>query len=180
MWYDLKGFEDRYMINKNGEIYSKLKQIIMKNSIDKNGYKIIHLSKSSTEKKNFKVHRLVAIQFIPTKDETLQVNHKDGIKSNNTVSNLEWITCKENINHAHKNKLATNKHKRVPVEQYDMDWNFIARYNSCKEAGLKTGINPCNIEEVISGRIPKNRPNPRQSAGGYRWKRVTTIENKSA
>lgn len=71
---------------------------------DKKGYPAVDLyerGKRNTER----VHRLVAKAFIPNPDNKPEVNHKDGDKHNNRVSNLEWVTCKENCEHAWENGL---------------------------------------------------------------------------
>ena len=71
------------------------------------GYKYISI-KSSGKKKNFLIHRLVALTFIPNKLNKPCINHIDGNKENNDISNLEWCTHKENMIHATKHKLCTN------------------------------------------------------------------------
>lgn len=96
-----------YKISNSGIVYSTRFKKILKQQNNADGYKVISLANNNI-KKTFLVHRLVAEHFIKKiKDKNL-VNHKDSNKSNNKVSNLEWVTNSENIIHANvqkKNKL---------------------------------------------------------------------------
>lgn len=123
-WKPINGFED-YEISSTG-IVRKGNKII--NPFDNKGYDRVQLYIGNVGTKKL-VHRLVAEQFIPTDDLTLQVNHKDMDKRNNELSNLEWLTCKENINHAIKN----NPKKRKQLKE---DMSLIG-----KKYGRQNGIN---------------------------------------
>lgn len=117
---DLFGYKNIYQISNYGRIkrlsfkrfnFLNKKESIYKEKILKpflrKGYEAVRLTvggKSST----YSIHRLVAMNFISTTDLSLQVNHKDGNKINNHVSNLEWCTPKENVTHAIKNNLWVN------------------------------------------------------------------------
>ena len=89
-----------YMINRDGKIYSLNRNIFLKYTEDKDGYYKVKLCNNG-EIKTVMVHRIVAIQFIENKDSKKNlINHKDGNKKNNNVENLEWVTSKENTQHA--------------------------------------------------------------------------------
>lgn len=117
---NLKGYEDLYMIsnygtiksldkkikNKNG--YRKMNGKIMKAKVDKYGYFRIGLTKDKKQK-FYQVHRLVAQTFIPNPNDFPVINHIDGDKQNNHISNLEWCTYKENTKHAYKIGLKIGK-----------------------------------------------------------------------
>lgn len=79
--------------------------------IDKDGYCVLKLCVGG-QCLNRKIHKLVAEAFIPNPDNLPQVNHIDGNKQNNTVSNLEWVSRAENIQHAFRTGLMTNDHLR--------------------------------------------------------------------
>ena len=97
--------------DKNGK--SRIKEL---NQVDdKNGYKMLCLYNNRIHK-NIKVHRLVALAFIPNPDNKPQVNHVDENKTNNHVSNLEWVTAKENCNHGTRNKRMGEKHRKYNEE----------------------------------------------------------------
>jgi AraC-like DNA-binding protein len=96
---DIKGFEGRYAINKNGEVYSYFLNRLMKLKTSKTGYLVVHLRKQE-EEKHPSVHRLVAEHFIDNPDNKPTVNHIDGNKKNNGVENLGWSTHKEQSKHA--------------------------------------------------------------------------------
>jgi hypothetical protein len=104
----LDGFVDspilphRYMVNENGSVYSKFRKKIISQRLDKDGYVRVNLYENS-KNTTILVHRLVALAFIPNVDDTKkEVNHKDGVKTNNHISNLEWVTSSENQIHAFK------------------------------------------------------------------------------
>lgn len=117
IWKDIEGFENMYQVSNLGKVKSlprtilrkdgkklQIKEQILKGSKDTKGYIQVELKKDG--KRNIKViHRLVANAFISNKDNKEQVNHIDGNKENNCISNLEWVTCQENIQHAWKNNL---------------------------------------------------------------------------
>jgi hypothetical protein len=110
IWKTIKGFEN-YQVSNFGRVKSLEKktkfgcsfktypEIILKNWIDKKGYHYVDL-RNNNLRKRFLVHRLVGICFLENKQNKPQINHIDGVKSNNYLYNLEWNTAKENLKHA--------------------------------------------------------------------------------
>ena len=136
---------------------------------DKDGYTRFS-TRINGKKCCFQVHRLVAIKFIPNPNNKPQVNHKNGDKTDNRVENLEWCTPEENVNHAWKNKLATNNHVKKKIKQIDAKTNEIINiYSSITEASIATGVSNSSIGQVCSKYKRKDRPSPRQTAGGFKW-----------
>lgn len=95
---------DNYEIDTNGNIYSKSYGKYLKPYSNGRGYMMVRLV-NNDGKKPFKIHRLIALQFIPNIDNKKFVNHKNGIKNDNRIENLEWVTHSENIKHAYLNNL---------------------------------------------------------------------------
>lgn len=93
---------DVYIPTEDGHIFSKYTNKILKEHTSKsNGYNNVTLIHPKTrKKKTINVHRYVAYFLVEGYDENKVVNHKDGVRTNNSISNLEWITQKENIQHA--------------------------------------------------------------------------------
>lgn len=91
----------QYVVNERGDIVNTKFGRKLMPSLDKRGYLRVTLS-INKKAKAFQVHRIVAELFIPNTNNQLQVNHIDGIKTNNNYSNLEWCTGSENILHAFK------------------------------------------------------------------------------
>lgn len=97
IWVDIKGFEGLYQISNLGRVKSVTRNLIRKIQVNKKhiyGYCEITLSKNNKDFR-YKIHHLVAEHFIPNPYNKPQVNHIDGNKLNNTVSNLEWVTYEE-------------------------------------------------------------------------------------
>lgn len=175
IWKDIKGYEGFYQVSNMGRVkgierevysghnYSVLrieKEKIYKGYKVKNGYIYQTLLKNG-KRKTFKLHRLVAETFIPNPDNKPQVNHIDGDKENNKVSNLEWVTRKENLNHAYKTGLS----KICPVLQYDLEGNYLREFKSIDEATRYMG-------KKYHGNIMMccQSNNKRKTAYGYIWK----------
>lgn len=87
-----------YYVSRQGQVYSAHTDRILKDC-NCAGYRNVGLSVNG-QCKSFKVHRLVALAFLPNPQNKPDVNHKDGNKANNWLSNLEWSTEKENVQHA--------------------------------------------------------------------------------
>lgn len=101
--YDLKF---NYYVTDDGRIWSERTQKYLSFQYDKNGYVKVQMRSTDGCSHRYSVHRLVLENFKPVEGmERLQVNHIDGNKTNNCLSNLEWVTCKENIQHAIDNNL---------------------------------------------------------------------------
>lgn len=98
---------DRFLVSDKGEIYSLKSDKILRKTLNKStGYYGVCVSLGSREKKmHIKIHIAVACMFVSGRKEELVVNHKDGDKTNNNFSNLEWVTSKQNTQHAFSNGL---------------------------------------------------------------------------
>lgn len=114
----IKNYEN-YVIYDNGDVVNEQANRFLRGKIKLNGYKVYTLSKNNI-KQDFYAHRLVAEYFIPNPDNLPVVNHKDGNKLNNDVSNLEWVNYSQNTEHAHQNNLIKKEHKAVYYEK-DLD-----------------------------------------------------------
>lgn len=133
---------------------------ILAQAFNVGGYKIAHLSVNGY-KKCLRVHRLVAMAFIPNPDNLPQINHKDEDKTNNRVDNLEW--CSSNYNLSYGSRLERiSKSVSKPVVMVSKDGKDLRTFKSIKDAHDNTGASNGNIWAVCNGR--------RNYAGGYAWR----------
>jgi HNH endonuclease/NUMOD4 motif len=160
-WKAIEGY-NRYRVNEYGEVMNVNTGRILKAGISSNGYYQVCLCKDGIMK-GHTVHRLVAKAFIPETDYSLQINHIDGIKTNNHYSNLEWCTHKHNGEHAYKIGLTKC---RKTINQLTIDGKFIKQWESILDVERELGINHPNISAVASGK--------RKSAGKFKWQYQST------
>ena len=101
-WFDIKGYEGLYQINKNGDIksLSNKRNDLVKPRLNNSGHLFVSLSKKCRYTKKY-IHKLLAETFIPNPNNKLVVNHINGIKTDNSITNLEWNTYGENIKHGY-------------------------------------------------------------------------------
>jgi hypothetical protein len=159
-WKDIKGFEG-YQISSLGRVKSLKhnKPRIMTLECGNKGYYRIELYKDGKGIKKF-VHRLVAEAFIPNPLEFPQVNHKDEVKTNNELSNLEWCDADYNINYGTgKYRKAIGRKKKV--NQYDTEGNLIKQWESAVDCQKETGLNSSNISCCCRGET--------KHAYGFKW-----------
>ena len=136
-WRDIPGYEGLYQVSNLGRIRSlidkkydlneKVVKIInrekmLKQNLTKKGYCNVKLYKNG-KGETYKIHRLVAETFIPNPENKPQVNHIDGNKQNNCVSNLEWNTNEENFNNAIKINLVKTKKIRL-IDKNNKEYIF--------------------------------------------------------
>lgn len=175
----IKEYPD-YFVDEDGNVYSKTYHPIRnrnKNLIRihpqkrKDGYLIVHIKNENGYVVKY-VHRLVAETFITNKNKLPAVNHIDGNKVNNSVSNLEWCTYSENNTHAYqilgrkapwKNKKGSDFPLSKAVLQIK-NGKIIAEFGGVREASRKTGLNNSGISACCRGSTKYSH------VGGYQWK----------
>ncbi len=173
IWKDVVGFGGYYQVSNFGRVKSLEREVwnkgknryntracrILKQGIHRDGYLKVTLQ---FDKKSFycQSHRLVAQSFHPNPNNLPQVNHKDGIKKNNSDWNLEWVTAKQNTNHAIDLGIAPSqvgerntKSKLTLNQVIDIKKEFV---NNCdrklaKELAIKYGVGYTAIRKIATG-----------------------------
>lgn len=166
-WKDIIGYEGRYQISNLGNVKSlnykrsgKQKLLITQ----KNGRGYLHVGLPKNKKcKSFVVHRLVALSFIPNPLNLICVNHINGIKTDNRIANLEWVTYKENTQHAFRTGLSKSsdkaKLKRIEAVQINViDLKTGIIYASITEASKTINITRQYLSQMLNGKR-KNHTN---------------------
>ena len=169
-----------YEISSDGRVRNKKTKKLLKLQDDKDGYKIVSLHRP---RRKFRVHRLVAIAFIPNPNNLPYVNHIDEVKYNNIVTNLEWCTVEYNNNYGTRNKRLSEKLKgksnpymkeNNPMYSDDVKELFSQRmkgnkigarkvicfnnyqvYDSLKDCAIALDCDSSSLSRVCSGRYKK-------------------------
>ncbi len=177
IWKDIPDYEGIYQVSNLGNVksldrktlvlrgtnksfYCTYKGKEIKPKISTDGYYFVNACKNGKQKPLY-YHRLVALLFIPNPENKLEVNHIDGNKGNNCITNLEWCTNKENVRHAHDIGLIKPKYgKEHPRVTYKIliykDGVLIGECCGHKELKDK-GFTPQGVNDVFSGRQKYHR-----------------------
>ena len=155
----IKGYEENYKVSNLGKVYSNIKGhgfVQIKGWMDYRGYQRVELNH-----RQFMVHRLVAMAFIPNPENKEQVNHKDENKQNNCVDNLEWMTNAENHNYGTRNQRAGESLKK-PILRISRETGEVLQRYVCLKDAVKEGYNHTGIS------LTANHKGCHHS-GGFRW-----------
>lgn len=165
-WRDITGYEGSYQVSSLGRVKSLAwpghhkNDKILKPFGNGSGYCVVCLYDREARKKvkKFLVHRLVAEAFLANPDNKTEVNHKSGVKNDNSISNLEWATKSENMMHAsYVLGVGRRKQKVACVETGE-------EFESIREAGRKNGVSYANIRLAANGEYSQ--------ANGRHWEFV--------
>lgn len=160
----MRQFRDtNYFITENAEIYHKRTSGYrsVKATDSKDGYKKVGLFKNG-ERSFFRVHRLVAECYLPNPNNHQQVNHINGIKTDNRVSNLEWVSQSENMIHGLKTGLIPSGEKshRSKLKKEDVDfirknYQYKSKQYNSKTLGKMFGVGHAAILRIIKNKLWK-------------------------
>jgi hypothetical protein len=164
MWKPVPGYEDRYLVSDEGEVFSLFYEKMLKQA-NKRGYMQVALSRDN-HMQYVGVHRLVAMAFLDPDAERIFVNHKDGNKHNNRVENLEWCTPSENTRHS----IDVLGQRKRAVYQKDKDGNVLGEYPSIKEAAEAVGAKAEHVWRCVKG--------IRKKTCGFYWEYVNPDERE--
>lgn len=165
IWKDVIGYEGLYKVSNLGNVISinyngTKKSKLLAYHLNYKGYARVHLTKNKQDK-YMSVHRLVAEAFIPNIKKYPQVNHKNGIKVDNRVDNLEWCTNEYNFQHALNTGLIKKKAKGYhqpyskSVNQYDLSGNFIKHWDYISDASKQLNISLTSIYNNCNNKVKK-------------------------
>lgn len=155
----IKNYEN-YLITKDGLVFNTKLNKYLKIQTDRYGYKIVQLYKNGIPKK-FSIHRLIAIQYIINPYNKPEVNHINGIKSDNRLENLEWVTKSENGLHAYKIGLSNiselnKKMVRAKVTKVVLDTESGIFYDSLTDLCNHLNLKYSKMRDMLSNRT-KNK-----------------------
>ncbi len=184
IWKDIPGYEGLYQVSSFGRVKSLSREAavqskshrsvpskILSLNMNRGGYPSVCLCREN-KKTTYLLHRLVAQAFIANPKGKRTVNHINGNKSDNRVSNLEWNTYSENIAHAFKvlgrqptrpwlGKGGKGYHANKKIHQLSIDGKFIREFDSITEAAESINLSLSAMSRVLTGK--------HKTAGGFMW-----------
>ena len=175
VWKDIKDYEGLYQVSNIGRVRSLDRNIkmdgwiypakgkMLKPIFATHGYRRVDLSENGISKQNL-IHRLVATAFIPNPDNKPQVNHINGIKDDNRVKNIEWVTPRENAQHSWDTGLSNKDSLYKAVLMLNLENEPLLIFDSGIEAASMTGISNQCISQCCNGKT--------KTSGGYKWRFV--------
>ena len=137
---DIPGYEGLYTVSEDGSIYSHKTHRNLKPQKHPSGYRKVNLSKDGVSH-TYYIHRLVAEAFLPNPDNLPQINHLDEDKTNNAVSNLEWISVLDNLNYGTRNDRIAKKVRCIETGEV---------YRSLSDAARAIGYSVANIHHALN------------------------------
>lgn len=170
---DIPWFELRYAATEDGRVWSHITWKYLKPRILRNWYLWVVLMKQGV-RNDYLVHRLVALAYLTNTDNRPQINHKNWVKADNRIENLEWCTRGDNLRHSYRvlwraltdkqisARIATCLKTCKKVAQFSKEGKFIKEFSSISEAG--------RILSISSGNIWSNLKWNYKSAWGFIWK----------
>ena len=170
-WRDVNGYIGKYRVSSMGRVFSVRRGIILKQTND-NGYRTVGLCCNYNQKK-MRVHRLVAKAFIENPNHKPIVHHRNRDRADNNLSNLEWVTQRENTNYANgvtNNATPKQRKKRLWINQLSCDGRrIINTFEYATDAHKYTLISISGIRRCCN--------NKQNYAGGYKWEYVQLVDS---
>ena len=162
LWKDVAGYEGVYQVSDMGRIRNP-KGVLLKGQIVNSGYRVVHLySGTKATRRSYTVHRLVASAFLSNPDRKPEVNHKNGVKTENNVGNLEWSTRLENVHHGLSNGLVPEYSRRIPVTGQPVGDGGAVSFASIADAEI-------HFSGKKTGAINNSLRRTNGTAYGHRW-----------
>lgn len=168
MWkkFIYEGIETDYSVSTEGEVRKDTTNYILSQSSQQD-YKFVTLLINGQQKR-MRVHRMVAMTFIENPDNKPYVNHINGIRYDNNVENLEWVTQSENIQHAVRTGLMQSGRKKAVI-QYNLNGDRMATFESATEAARQTGGSQSKITMCCKRQ--------RETANDYQWRYYDDVQD---